>query len=145
MFKLIMASVFCIAPLIAVAATATSEMFLTTNELDLLMGTPTGVAEPLDGRRTVLTEDNKIDYSTMLDDDFIIRDGLTEVDWQEASELSFTESEIETEYLNLISETSELEDISKESEFLANYFEKNNLIEEESTFLKEQIETDTEL
>lgn len=137
-----MASVFCIVPLIAMAATATTELFLTTNELDLLMGTPTGVAEPLDGRRTRITEQDQIDYSLMLDDELSIMEDFTQGHWNDANELMFNESEIETEYLNLISETGELEDISKESEFLANYFENTS---KDKEIFKEQIETDDEL
>lgn len=142
MIKILMASVFCIAPLIAIAATATTELFLSTNDLDLLMGTPTGVIEPLDGRRSQVLEENRIDYSLMLDDDLDIRDSFNEANWTEATDTAFNESEIETEYLNLISETGELEDISLESEFLANYFE--NSAKDEEIF-KEQIETDDEL
>lgn len=147
MIKLLLASVFCIVPFIAMAAATGSELFLSGDDVDLLVGTPTGISEPLDTRRTVLAEEDRIDYSNMLEEDFSDCSGFAIQSWHDAEDIMPDESMTESQYLDLVSETNELEELSDESNAVAEYFEENA---SESSYemdenIQEQIETEQEL
>ena len=45
-----------------------SNLTLSGTEIDLLVGTPEGIAEPLDSRRNGISKDNQVDYSGFLDE-----------------------------------------------------------------------------
>jgi hypothetical protein len=147
MIKLLMASVFCIVPFIAMAAAAGSELFLSGEDVDLLVGTPAGVSEPLDSRRTILAEEDRIDYSNMLEEDFSDCSGFAIQEWHDAEEIMPDETLTESQYLDLVSETNELEELSNESNAVAEYFEENasDTSEENDENIQEQIETEQEL
>ena len=48
------------------ASETTSDLLLSGNDIDLLVGTPTGVTEPLDPKRTVIAPQDKLDFSGFL-------------------------------------------------------------------------------
>ena len=147
MIKLLMASVFCIVPFIAMAAAAGSELFLSGDDVDLLVGTPVGVSEPLDSRRTILGEEDKIDYSSMLEEDFSDCSEFAIQEWHDAEDIMPDQSLTESQYLDLVSETNELEELSNESNAVAEYFEENasDSSGENDENIQEQIETEQEL
>ncbi len=147
--KLLLASVFCLVPLIAIAAAAGSELFLSDNDIDLLVGVPRGVREPLDSRRTKLETPKTNEFSNLLDEDYYINDSITMPDWQDADEKSPKKEEIESEYLDLVSETQTLDssDLKKDFEDLENieYANKTNIASNSNEILKEEIETKQEV
>lgn len=86
---------------------------LSVNEIDLLVGTPEGVAEPLDSRRNKITKDNKIDYSCYLDENALTDDTSLDLSWEDAEDSSVNENQVEDQLMNLLAETEELEKIDE--------------------------------
>ena len=86
---------------------------LSVNEIDLLVGTPEGVAEPLDSRRNKFTKDNKIDYSCYLDENALTDDTSLDLSWEDAEDSSVNENQVEDQLMNLLAETEELEKIDE--------------------------------
>ena len=82
---------------------------LSLKEIDLLVGTPEGVAEPLDSRRNTITKDNQIDYSGFLDDDALLLNTETDFEWKDAEESAPNENQVENQLMDLLAETEELE------------------------------------
>lgn len=91
------------------------DLQLSGNEIDLLVGTPTGVEEPLDERRTRIDETIRHDFSDYLEDDFANADELTDISWSDAEEAHIDSEEAESQLLELLAETGELEDFDLES------------------------------
>ena len=137
--KLLLASVFCIVPLIAMAAAAGSELFLSDNDIDLLVGVPNGMNEPLDYRRSRnIIQEVPQDTSNLLDEDFYINDSSVMPDWEDADEKLPDESEVEDEYNDLLLETANEDDLPIASDSIEDPTENDEIIEE-------QIETEQEL
>ena len=86
---------------------------LSVNEIDLLVGTPEGVAEPLDSRRNKITKDNKIDYSCYLDENALTDDTSLDLSWEDAEDSSVNENQVEDQLMDLLAETEELEKIDE--------------------------------
>ena len=144
--KLLLASVFCIVPLIAIAAAAGSELFLSDNDIDLLCGVPKGVREPLDSRRTKYETPKTNEFSNLLDEDFYINDSTTMPDWQDAEEKYPEKEEIESEYLDLVSEVESLDNSNAQDDYKdIEYASQTNIASISNEILKEEIETKQEV
>ncbi|HNX74198.1 MAG TPA: hypothetical protein PLM07_11115 [Candidatus Rifleibacterium sp.] len=98
-------------PILASASQTSSDILLDGNDIDLLVGAPAGVAEPLDTRRTRVTPGNLYDYSGLLDEDFQSEASFADLDWSDAEEQPVDEEKAEAQFLDLVSETDELESI----------------------------------
>lgn len=97
-------------PLLAAAANSNGkDMLLDGNEIDLLVGAPTGIVEPLDTRRTRVAPENRYDYSELLDDDFQAETSFEDLGWTDAEEQPASEESTEAQYLDLVSEADEIE------------------------------------
>lgn len=105
----ILLALICLLPLLANASESSTDLLLSGNDIDLLVGTPTGVVEPLDAKRTVIAEQNRFDYSGFLEDDFQADDGFANLDWSDAEEQPVAEGATEEQVLDLLSETEEIE------------------------------------
>ncbi|MBQ3644806.1 MAG: hypothetical protein II961_09435 [Candidatus Riflebacteria bacterium] len=95
---------------------------LSVKEIDLLVGTPEGVAEPLDSRRNTITKDNQIDYSSFLTDDALPENSKLEIEWKDAEDSNPNENQVENQLMDLLAETEEIE---KADEIY--YYEENEL------------------
>ncbi len=82
---------------------------LSNREIDLLVGTPEGIAEPLDSRRNTITKDNQVDYSKFLDDNALSDESDTNIEWKDAEESVPNENQVENQLMDLLAETEELE------------------------------------
>ena len=97
-------------PVLASAANSPGkEMLLDGNEIDLLVGAPTGIVEPLDTRRTRVAPENRYDYSEFLDDDIQADASFEDLGWTDAEEQPASEETTEAQYLDLVSEADEIE------------------------------------
>ena len=106
---ILMAIAFC-NQCYAAEATNSGDFTLSGNEIDLLVGTPEGIAEPLDSRRNTITKENQVDYSIFLNDDAISEeDQKTELDWSDAEENAPDEGNVQNQLMDLLAETEELE------------------------------------
>lgn len=105
----VLSALLCLVPLLAGANETDSDLLLNGNDIDLLVGTPTGVFEPLDAKRTPIPEANRFDYSGFLEDDFQADDGFANLDWSDAEEQPAGEEQTESQLLDLLSETEEIE------------------------------------
>ena len=94
---------------------------LSGNEIDLLVGTPEGIAEPLDSRRNTITKDNQIDYSKFLDDDALSEESKTDFKWEDAEDSSISDKQVENQLMDLLAETEELE----KTDEIFYYYEEN--------------------
>ena len=94
------------------------DLQLSGNEIDLLVGAPVGVEEPLDSRRTRVDESIRHDFSNLLEEDFNSEAELTEIDWSDAEDTNVEPDQAESMMIDLLAETGELEnfDFSEESE-----------------------------
>lgn len=94
------------------------DLQLSGNEIDLLVGAPVGVDEPLDARRTIVDESIRHDFSNLLEEDFNSEGDLTDIDWSDAEDTNIDPDQAESLLIDLLSETGELEnfDFSEESE-----------------------------
>ena len=92
------------------------ELMLSGNEIDLLVGTPTGVVEPLDTRRTRVDESVRHDFSNLLEDDFAAGTGFDALDWSDAEDTSPDPEQIESDLLDLLDETGEIEKLESTGE-----------------------------
>jgi hypothetical protein len=94
------------------------DLQLSGNEIDLLVGAPVGVKEPLDERRSRVDESIKHDFSNLLEEDFNSETGLTDIDWSDAEDVTLEPDQAESMLIDLLSETGELEnfDSSEDSE-----------------------------
>lgn len=88
---------------------AAAELLLSGNDIDLLVGAPEGIVEPLDQRRTKYGASNNQDFSGMLEDDLQADISFAELDWSDAEDKQPSEDETESQLLDLLSETDELE------------------------------------
>lgn len=95
---------------------------LSINEIDLLVGTPEGVSEPLDYRRNTITKDNQVDYSCFLDENGLTEDSETDIKWEDAEDCIPNENQVENQLMDLLAETEELE---KTDDILYNDEEEN--------------------
>lgn len=91
------------------ASETTSDLLLSGNDIDLLVGTPTGVTEPLDPKRTVIAPQDKLDFSGFLEDDFQAEPGFATLEWSDAEDRPAGEDVTEEQLLDLLSETEEIE------------------------------------
>lgn len=121
-----MAKIFCrllvLVLLLALPASGSAqksnskEFMLSGNEIDLLVGTPTGVVEPLDTRRTRVDESVRHDFSNLLEDDFATGSGFEALDWSDAEDTSPEPEQIESDLLDLLDETGEIENLESTGE-----------------------------
>ena len=88
---------------------ASVDLLLSGNDIDLLVGTPVGIVEPLDQRRTKYVASNNQDFSGFLEDDLQSDISFAELDWSDAEDRQPSEDETESQMLDLLSETDELE------------------------------------
>ncbi len=86
---------------------------LSGNEIDLLVGTPEGIAEPLDARRNKITKDNQIDYSGFLDENALSDNENLTFNWEDAEDMDPNEKQVESQLMDLLAETEELEKIDE--------------------------------
>ncbi len=86
-----------------------ADIFLSGNEIDLLVGTPTGISEPLDNRRTRHNPLENADFSSFLEDDTDYQVEFAEMDWSDSEDQQMSEDQAESTLLDLLSETGELE------------------------------------
>ena len=85
---------------------------LTGTAIDLLMGTPEGMVEPLDQRRNSFKPDQNLDFKDFLDYDSTFEaNSQADFSWQEAEE---TDDESNPDGENLIDLISEIEDIENQ-------------------------------
>lgn len=91
------------------AKTENIDLLLSGNDIDLLVGTPTGVKEPLDTRRTRYAPNPSQDFSNLLEDDLTTEIPFEELSWSDAEDQSATPDETEAQLLDLLAETGELE------------------------------------
>ncbi len=110
----------------------TTTTLLTGSEIDLLVGTPEGISEPLDSRRNSITKDNQVDYSKFLDENAMTDEGSTDLNWEDAEDLSPNEQQVENQLMDLLAETEELE---KTDEIY--YGDEDNEVASETNSLKE--------
>ena len=82
---------------------------LSSSEIDLLVGTPEGISEPLDPRRNTITKDNQVDYSSFLDDNALSDTQDTDFEWKDAEDSVPNENQVENQLMDLLAETEELE------------------------------------
>lgn len=82
---------------------------LSGTEIDLLVGTPQGISEPLDFRRNNITKDNQIDYSGFLDENGLTEDLTADIPWEDAEDSAPSENQVESQLMDLLAETEELE------------------------------------
>lgn len=94
---------------VAFAFEPASDMLLSGNDIDLLVGVPTGISEPLDPKRTVVAPQNRLDFSGFLEDDFQAEPGFATLDWSDAEDQPVGEEVTESQLLDLLSETEEIE------------------------------------
>ena len=85
---------------------------LSSNEIDLLVGTPEGVGEPLDYRRNKITKENQVDYSSFFDDDALENTNVN-IEWEDAEDVEPNEYQVENQYSELYDETEELENLNE--------------------------------
>ena len=85
---------------------------LSSNEIDLLVGTPDGVGEPLDYRRNKITKENQVDYSSFFDDDALENTNVN-IEWEDAEEKEPNEYQVENQFSELFDETEELENLNE--------------------------------
>ena len=90
-FSFLTALIFLL-PILASASAADYDLLLQGNEIDLLVGAPTGVVEPLDTRRTRIPEEKKVDYSGFLEEDFQSDATLADPGWIDAEDQAADES-----------------------------------------------------
>ncbi len=102
--------------------TEKNQNILSVKEIDLLVGTPEGVAEPLDSRRNTITKENQIDYSCFLTDNALPEDSKLEIEWEDAEDSNPNENQVENQLMDLLAETEEIE---KTDEIY--YYEENEL------------------
>lgn len=107
-FSFLTALIFLL-PILASASAADYDLLLQGNEIDLLVGAPTGVVEPLDTRRTRVSEEKKVDYSGFLEEDFQSDATLADLGWIDAEDQPADEGMTEEQYLDLVNETEEIE------------------------------------
>lgn len=86
-----------------------TELLLSGNEIDLLVGTPTGIVEPLDNRRTRVDESISHDFSNLLEEDFAAAGNLSDLSWADAEDMPIDPSQAEAQLIDLLAETGELE------------------------------------
>ncbi|MBP5467915.1 MAG: hypothetical protein J6Z11_01570 [Candidatus Riflebacteria bacterium] len=86
---------------------------LSNNEIDLLVGTPEGISEPLDVRRNKITKDNQVDYSSFLDENALSDNENLNFNWEDAEDSTPNENQVETQLMDLLAETEELEKIDE--------------------------------
>ena len=102
--------------------TEKNQNILSVKEIDLLVGTPEGVAEPLDSRRNTITKENQVDYSSFLTDDALPEDSKLDIEWKDAEDTTPNENQVENQLMDLLAETEEIE---KTDEIY--YYEENEL------------------
>lgn len=95
--------------LCCISATATAEISLSGNEIDLLVGTPVGISEPLDARRTRHEPVENADFSSYLEDDTNYEVEFSDMEWSDSEDMEVSEDQAESTLLDLLSETEELE------------------------------------
>lgn len=108
--KTLLSIIFILLPLFLSGATISSDLLLNGNEIDLLVGAPTGIVEPLDSRRTRLEEEKQYDYSTLLEEDFLSDARFEDLGWNDAEEQPADDDLTEAQFLDLISETDDFEE-----------------------------------
>lgn len=86
-----------------------SNLTLSGTEIDLLVGTPEGIAEPLDSRRNGISKDNQVDYSGFLDENALSDEMVASMSWEDAEDSEIDESKVENQLMDLLAETEELE------------------------------------
>lgn len=114
------------------AAENNTTVLLSGSEIDLLVGTPEGISEPLDSRRNTITKDNQVDYSRFLDENAMTDEVSTDLTWEDAEDLSPNEQQVENQLMDLLAETEELE---KTDEIY--YGDEDNEVASETNSLKE--------
>lgn len=114
------------------AEKGTTANLLSGNEIDLLVGTPEGISEPLDSRRNTITKDNQVDYSRFLDENAMTDEVSTDLTWEDAEDATLNEQQVENQLMDLLAETEELE---KTDEIY--YGDEENEVASETNSLKE--------
>ena len=82
---------------------------LTGKEIDLLVGTPKDISEPLDSRRNSISKENQVDYSSFLDENALSEENENPFNWEDAEESVPNENQVESQLMDLLAETEELE------------------------------------
>jgi len=113
------------------------DLLLSGSDIDLLVGTPTGIKEPLDSRRTIYAPDPSRDFSGFLEDDLASNITFGDLDWSDAEETPACDDQAEAQMLDLLSETGELENTENPNSYDYN--------DEENAFSSENVETDLKL
>ncbi|GAB4271368.1 MAG: hypothetical protein Kow0029_08960 [Candidatus Rifleibacteriota bacterium] len=110
---------------ISFAATGetTDKAKLSGNEIDLLVGAPEGIIEPLDLRRTRFEDKTQEDFSSFLDLDQSIESFDEEITWTDAEDQSDLKEKSEATYLDLVSESDDIE--AEEIEEMEEGFDSN--------------------
>ena len=118
MTRIIFFILLLIASLPAHAGETQPDLQLSGNEIDLLVGAPAGVDEPLDARRTRVDESIRHDFSNLLEEDFNSETELSDIDWSDAEDTNIDPDQAESILIDLLAETGELEnfDFSEDSE-----------------------------
>lgn len=111
-----------------------TDLLLSGNEIDLLVGTPTGVVEPLDARRTRVDESISHDFSNLLEEDFAAEDSFSDISWSDAEDTHLDSTQAESQLIDLLAETGELEN-----------FDFNEIYESEEANSSDNIETEFKL
>ncbi len=109
MFSLFIILYFCNNCFADYRETNKESNLLSSNEIDLLVGTPEGIAEPLDSRRNTITKDNQVDYSKFLDENALSDTPENKLEWKDAEESVPNENQVENQLMDLLAETEELE------------------------------------
>lgn len=134
-FTILTLTVFCLA--LPSSGSQNFDLLLSGSDIDLLVGTPTGVKEPLDSRRTVYAPDPSNDFSGFLEDELSNDVTFGDLDWSDAEEAPACDDQTEAQMLDLLSETDELENTELP--------DSNEDIDEENAFSSENVETDLKL
>jgi hypothetical protein len=109
MFSLFIILYFCNNCFADYRESSNESNLLSSNEIDLLVGTPEGIAEPLDSRRNTITKDNQVDYSKFLDENALSDTPENKLEWKDAEESVPNENQVENQLMDLLAETEELE------------------------------------
>lgn len=112
----VLSALIFLLPVLSSASQSSSGILLDGNDIDLLVGAPVGVVEPLDTRRTRIPEAKQHDYSDLLNEDFQPDASFEDLGWADAEEQPVDEEMAESQFLDLVSETDEIEHIENDDD-----------------------------
>jgi hypothetical protein len=113
---------------------------LDANAIDLLVGTPRGIVEPLDQRRKPEKTPTKIDFSEFLQVDNPGSSSFPEIEWQDAEGFGETNNSTDSEATN----QAEILDLIADIEELEEY-DDTNLSTDFDSKLTDSVETEFKL